>query len=216
MVRSFHWSAARRATVVAVAASCLAALITVGCQVRDEPVTSPDGTTFWPRAPRAITRPTRVATEVAYMEDYDAATQRARAEGRPLLLVFRASWCRWSGALARGPLADPRIVALTRRCVCTQVDADRDAATCRSFGVTAFPTVIVLDALGRECFRGTGASAAGDLAAALDAAPPGGGAEERLAGEATGWYPSMRLWRQMRHADWEGVAERVEIGRAHV
>jgi hypothetical protein len=175
----------RPSASIARAVACLAAMLAAGCQVRDEPVKSPDGQAFWPRTARAPAGDTtgREAAEVAYVDDYEAASRRARAEGRPLLLVFRASWCRWSGELARGPLAEPRLVALTRRCVCTQVDADRDAATCRAFAVAAFPTVIVVAADGRECFRGTGAAVTVGLAAALDAVPPAGTAEDRLAAE---------------------------------
>lgn len=167
------------------AAACLAAVLVAGCEVRDEPVKPPDRQTFWPAAarPQAGGSAGRDANGVAYVDDYAAAARRAGAEGRPLLIVFRASWCRWSAELARGPLVDPRLVALTRRCVCTQVDADRDAATCRTFAVAAFPTVVVVGVDGRECFRGAGMSATAGLAAALDAVPPVGAAEERLAAE---------------------------------
>jgi hypothetical protein len=86
----------------------------------------------------------------------------------PLLLVFRAGWCRYSAAAARGPLAADAIVARSRRFVCATVDADRDAATCRAFAVTGFPTLILVDAHGDERFRATGSAAEG-LAAAMDA-----------------------------------------------
>jgi len=60
------------------------------------------------------------------------------------------------------------------------VDADRDAATCREFGVHAFPTLIIIDSHGRERHRATGADAAGDLATWLEQIlePP-----QRVAGE---------------------------------
>lgn len=184
--RSHDLRLAGRGASVARAAACLAVMLGVGCEVRDESVRAPDGRTLWPRPARAQAGGTsgREAAEVAYVDGYAAASRRATAAGRPLLLVFRASWCRWSGALDRGPLADPGLVALSRRCVCTQVDADRDAATCRAFAVTAFPTVIIVAADGRECFRGSGASATAGLAAALDTAPPVGAADDRLAAEA--------------------------------
>jgi hypothetical protein len=64
-------------------------------------------------------------------------------------------------------VADPRVVDLARRFVCVAVDADRDAATCREFEVTAFPTVILLDCAREERFRATGSSAAAGLASAM-------------------------------------------------
>ena len=51
-----------------------------------------------------------------------------------------------------------------------RVDADRDAATCRSFGVQIFPTAIVLDRDRRERFRASGLAAREGLAVAVEAA----------------------------------------------
>ncbi|MFM9057566.1 MAG: thioredoxin family protein [Planctomycetaceae bacterium] len=142
------------------------ALVAAGCDFRDEPVRPAAGaTTVWPHVPP------RDANAVEYVEGYDAAVRRAAGEGRPLLLVFGARWCRWSGELTGGPLADRTVVARTRRFVCGLVDADRDAATCRAYGVTAFPTVVVIDSAGAERFRAAGPDIATGLAAALDGMP---------------------------------------------
>ena len=157
----------------------------VGCEMRDEPVRNAGTGVFWPPTTSAADsgdadRGGRSATEPEYVEGYDAAVRLAAAERRPLFVVFGASWCRWSGALARGPLADRDIVARSRRFVCVLVDADRDAATCREFGVSAFPTMLVIDADGHERFRSTGAAGAAGLAAALDAAGTPATARRRL------------------------------------
>lgn len=156
----------------ALAAACLAAA--VGCDIRDEPVRS-DAAPQWPTVVQEPTRPFDGARAddpatgaIQFVEGYEAAARRATAERLPLLLVCRADWCRWSDEATRGPLADRDVVARSRRCVCVLVDADRDAGTCREFGVTGFPTVILVDAAGRERFRSTGVAAAGGLAAALD------------------------------------------------
>jgi len=161
----------------------------VGCEFRDETVRTTVGAPLWPPAAstpaaRDGDRPATPGPVVDYDEGYEAAARRAAAEGRPLLLVFRASWCRWSGELGRGRLTDPAVVARLRRCVCAVVDADRDADICRTFAVTAFPTVIVIDPEGRERFRGTGAAGMEGLTAALDAAPHRGSMPDRLAGDA--------------------------------
>lgn len=160
------------------ALACLAAALACGCELRDEPVHAAGEQGIWPPP-----GPGRSVATVEYVEDYEAAARRAAAEGRPLFLVFGASWCRWTGELARGPLADRDVVARTRRFVCALVDADRDAATCRAHGVEAFPTVIVIDADGRERYRASGPGSAGGLATALDGVPDRRNATRRLAGE---------------------------------
>jgi thiol:disulfide interchange protein len=159
-------------TVIALAAIAFAMVSSAGgCSVRDEEVRPAAATRAWSDAvieasrrgdePRAETTESR---GIEYVEGYAAGRRRATTEGLPMLLVFRATWCRWSGELAHGPLADRGVVAAARRFVCVTIDADRDADTCREFGVTGFPTVIVVDATGQERFRATGAAAAGRLA----------------------------------------------------
>lgn len=164
---------------------CLAALAGAACEVRDEPVGRPATPALWPGPAAAGARGRADASgdEIHFVEGYEAAARQARAAGRPLLVVFRATWCRWSSLALRGPLAEDRIVTLSRRCVCTLVDADRDAATCVAFAVAAFPTVVVVDPDGRERFRGTGAALEG-LATVLDTVSPGDAAEDRLADES--------------------------------
>lgn len=190
------WPRGPLRTPLARAAVALAA-VAGGCDVRDEPVVGPS--TVWPLAAGRLDGGSAgrdgSPAELAYEEGYEAAARRAAAEGRPLLLVFGAAWCRWSGELARGPLADGAVVDRARRCVCALVDADRDAATCRSFDVTAFPTVVVLDATGRERFRGTGAGGATGLAAAIDAACRPPAQRDRLAGEDRGADPAADVTR---------------------
>jgi thiol:disulfide interchange protein len=144
-------------------AACL--LGVVGCEIRDEPV-------------RPIIRNglagagagRAVEQGVEYAGGYEDGLKRSTAEQKPLLVIFRAAWCRFSAELTQRTLVDPRLVELSRRSVCVMVDADRDAETCRSFGVNAFPTLIVLGPGGRERFRATGRPAADAVVAALEEA----------------------------------------------
>lgn len=158
-----------------IAATLLALACAAGCNVRDEPTVGGGDTRWWSTATGgantgliAGTPPAqRPATTIEYVESFEAAAQRAASGRLPMLVVFRAEWCRWSGELVTAAVADPRVVDLARRFVCVAVDADRDTATCREFGVTAFPTVILLDAAHEERFRATGSSAAPGLASAM-------------------------------------------------
>lgn len=112
--------------------------------------------------------PVPVRESIEYVESLPAARARAAADGRPVIVVCRASWCRWSAEIAQGSLADPAIVALSRRFVCVMLDADRHADACRSLNVTAFPTVIVLAADGSEQTRTVGRPTTTALMAAME------------------------------------------------
>lgn len=158
---------------------CLAVgcgLLAVGCDVRDEQARSGPATPWLESTarrlqaplPTEVTRP--VGGRLECSAGYEAGSRRATEAGLPLVLVFRASWCRWSGGLLTAMVADDRLAALNGRFVCVSIDADREAATCRSFGVSGFPTVILLDADRREQFRATGAAARLGLAAAVESA----------------------------------------------
>jgi hypothetical protein len=134
----------------------------VGCEIHDETVQTLAPSRSWRASSGSTGRRDALGTEptagtrIEYVEGYDAGHRRATAGGLPMLLVFRASWCRWSGELTKGPLTDRDLVTLSRRFVCVTIDADRDTATCATFGVSGFPTVILVDQEGRPRFRATG------------------------------------------------------------
>jgi thiol:disulfide interchange protein len=144
----------------------LAVVVWGGFEIHDETVESP--------APRAVrlTATAEPGNAIEYVEGYDAGLRRATAENRPLLVIFRAVWCRWCAEFAQGTLVDRRLVGLSRQFVCVTIDADRHAADCRRFGVKEFPTVILLTPGGGELRRWTGCPNADELAAAMAGIAP--------------------------------------------
>ncbi|MFM8734495.1 MAG: thioredoxin family protein [Pirellulales bacterium] len=160
---------------IVTAAIVLALAAAHGCSVRDEQTVGGGEARWWSTATGGANTgliagappAQRPAATIEYVEGFAAAAKRAGDAGLPMLVVFRADWCRWSGELVSAAVADPRVVDLARRFVCVAVDADRDAATCREFAVDAFPTVMLLDASRGVRFRATGTSAAARLASAM-------------------------------------------------
>ncbi len=150
--------------------ACLLAL--VGCDIRDEAVL--------PVMPDLLVGGAEMAAGagaaqgIEYVSGYEAGLKRAAAERKPLVLVFKATWCRFSAELTQRTLVDERVVGLSRRSVCVMVDADRDAGVCRQFGVKAFPTLVILPIDGGEPIRKTGRPSAAAVAADLEKAiaPP--------------------------------------------
>lgn len=159
----------------AVALVAASALLAAGCSVRDERAVGSGTSAWWSTAtgeprPGLVAAPSGSPTSAPTIEYVDGFTagERQAAEARlPMLIVFGASWCRWTGDLMAAVSGDPHLVSLARRTVCVSVDADRDPSACERFSVRAFPTVVLLDAAGSERFRATGSSAIGLLPTAL-------------------------------------------------
>lgn len=151
-----------------VGAGLLAVVAWRGFEVHDEVVVRST-----PRAVRLAAVPSDQATAaIEYVEGYDAGLRRAAADDRPMMVIFRAAWCRWCAELAQGPLADRRLVDLSRQYVCVVVDADRHAAECRKWRVKEFPTVVLASSSGEERRRWTGCPTADELVTAMSGGLP--------------------------------------------
>ena len=146
------------------------------CDIRDEPVQGPATSgSRWlvPVGTHLENTPRRSGVQrdsflsIEYVDGYEAGRKRAAAAKKPMLVVFRATWCRWSSEMMQDTLLDDQIVALSQRFVCVLVDADRNADTCRALAVNGFPTVLLITADGEEYSRSTGRPAADRLAKAM-------------------------------------------------
>ncbi len=155
----------------------MVAVLVVGCDVRDEVVHTTQSTrTRWPepvthRIDQSDTQPERYGSaRISFIENCDIGLRLADVANKPLLIVFRAAWCRWSMALTHQTLSDPSIVALTDSFICVQVDADRHAETCREYNVTQFPTILIVDTDDNEIIRRSGHTMVADLTPLLQSA----------------------------------------------
>lgn len=148
--------------------------LTIGCEVRDEqPGSSAGGwastiTQRFAAKPPGCEAGSAATDRLECVEGFAAGSRRAADSGLPLVLIFRASWCRWSDGFLAAMIANTELIGSADRFVCATVDADREPAICRSFGVRAFPTAIALDPLRRERFRATGAAAREQLATVIN------------------------------------------------
>ena len=113
----------------------------------------------WPLALLLVVAP--VAAEEPFADlAFDAASSRASAEGKLLLVDFTASWCppcrrmeaeTWPAGSVKAWIAEHAIAI--------QVDIDRDSKLSRSFGIASIPTIVLLKD-GKEVARKTGFQAA--------------------------------------------------------
>ena len=96
----------------------------------------------------------RAGEGFAWTGDERAALALARAQGRPVILDFWADWCTACKELDRTAWADPRVREEAARFVAVKVDGTDDTpafqALTEKYGVVGMPTVVFLDARGRE------------------------------------------------------------------
>jgi thiol:disulfide interchange protein len=122
------------------------ALAALGCGARGH-VAEPE------QVELAVT--SHAASEVRWEHDWDRAFERARAEGKPVLVDFYADWCVWCKHLDSITFRDEKVAELlANRVVPLGINIDADVRPIiREYRIEAPPTIVVFDASGTELGR---------------------------------------------------------------
>jgi thiol:disulfide interchange protein len=93
--------------------------------------------------------------EIKWENDMPAALERARNEGKPVLINFYADWCVWCKRLESTTLRDAKVASvLQNKVVPLSLNVEGDGRELSNeYRVDGLPTIIVLDAGGRELGR---------------------------------------------------------------
>jgi thioredoxin-related protein len=118
------------------------------------------------RADEAAPPVVESAPAAAWLTDYERALERARDEKKPVLLDFTGSdWCVWCHRLRDQILTQkPFLDHAREHLVLVELDYPhntpqspklqrQNAALAEKFGVTGYPTLVLVDAEGRELGR---------------------------------------------------------------
>jgi thiol:disulfide interchange protein len=103
--------------------------------------------------PKATPASAGSAGELAWIYNLDYGLKQAAKHGKPVMVDFYADWCGWCQKLDEDTYSDARVREKAGRFVAVKVDADRDGASLRKYGVEGFPTVLFLSPEGKEIRR---------------------------------------------------------------
>lgn len=81
---------------------------------------------------------------IVWQQSLQAATTEARRSGKPILIVFGASWCSICKTLDEQVLTDAAVVGESQRWLMVRVDVDRQAEIAAPFGKLRVPTTVFL------------------------------------------------------------------------
>lgn len=118
----------------------------VGCGSRQDNAAPPE-------VEQAVTSHT--PAEVRWETDWNRGFERARREGKPVLVNFYADWCVWCKHLETITFRDQKVAALlASRVVPVAVNIDGNVQQLiREHRIEAPPTIVVFDAAGAELGR---------------------------------------------------------------
>ena len=135
-----------RITVGAGLLACGALIAAIACADRVQQAPAPV-------VSEAVTSHGKV--DVTWETEWDDAFDRARAEGKPVLVNFYADWCVWCKHLDSITFRDAKVAGvLARQVVPLNVDIDEvERALLAEHRVDAPPMIVLLDADGRELGR---------------------------------------------------------------
>jgi len=106
-------------------------------------------------APPATAAPAAVPTEITWLS-FDDALAAARRDHKRVLVDFTAEWCTWCKRMATDVFPKPEVIALSQNYAFARVDADQQPEVARRYKVSGFPTVVAVDAEGKELKRAVG------------------------------------------------------------
>ena len=98
----------------------------------------------------------RSGRTVVFLHDFEEAEAAAKAQGKPLFVDFETVWCGPCKIMDEWVYTADDVVDASQSVVAVKVDGDERLDLKDRFGVTGFPTVILLDRDGEESGRSSG------------------------------------------------------------
>ncbi|MBU0607901.1 MAG: thioredoxin family protein [Armatimonadetes bacterium] len=138
-------------TVVLIAALGILMLVAGGCPQRNstaEPSTA--------QSEPAAAQPAATGNGIAWLKSLPEGKQAAQSQQKPVVIDFFADWCGPCVAMDEETWPNPEVAAAAAKFVAVRLDVDANQDVANEYGISGIPTVVVLDAGGKEVDRHVG------------------------------------------------------------
>ncbi|MEZ5300595.1 MAG: thioredoxin family protein [Verrucomicrobiales bacterium] len=115
-----------------------------------------------------------------FEHSYDKALKKAQEEGKPVIVIFSASWCGPCQAMKKNVYPSSEVQPFHDKFVWAYLDVDekKNKKVAEKFGVSGIPHLAILDKDGKEIDKQVGSSAAAAFAKRLEKAAEKAGGEK--------------------------------------
>ncbi len=98
----------------------------------------------------------RAPAEISWIENYAEGISKAKIANKPAMIDFYTEWCGWCKKLDKDTLSNPKVQDKLKEFTLLKLDAEVHHDTAAEYGVTGYPTTLILDQKGKLILKQPG------------------------------------------------------------